>query len=192
MGGATAAAAPMDSSNHSDAGIMTHCMKSACGPGGSCREVTDDYSCDCRSGYSGTGSHHCLNLRFSTTNDIATDKQTGLIWQRDPGSDQVALAQHGPYCAALKTAGGGWRVPTVSELESLRDLDAPDPQPKIDSETFRLLPDQSVSFPRYLYSTSTQTTEPGTGMQWYLVEFQAGMRGWAADAYLYSRVRCVR
>jgi hypothetical protein len=78
------------------------------------------------------------------------DTRTQLTWERS-GSNTTftpnSSAAPEPYCAALKLAGGGWRVPTRAELMSLIDLTTPS-APWIDQTFF------SVSSGRVYCSSS--------------------------------------
>ena len=50
--------------------------------------------------------------------DTWKDNSTGLTWQvRQIGT--VTWAEAGPFCEKLALAGGGWRLPTISELRSI-------------------------------------------------------------------------
>jgi hypothetical protein len=64
---------------------------------------------------------------YDATVDTVLDMQTGLTWQRalEPSSHDHASAL--TYCAGLALAGGGWRVPSINELESLVDVSQQDP-----------------------------------------------------------------
>jgi hypothetical protein len=73
------------------------------------------------------------------------DTRTQLTWER-LGSSTSAAPE--PYCAGLKLAGGGWRVPTRAEMMSLIDLTTPS-TPWIDQNFF------SVSTGR-VYCTSSK------------------------------------
>lgn len=55
-------------------------------------------------------------------NDIetVTDLSTGLVWQRGSQADRT-YNQAVSYCNQLPISGGGWRLPNVKELFSLRD-----------------------------------------------------------------------
>jgi len=50
------------------------------------------------------------------------DKETGLVWEKNPEINSQLWADVGTLCTA-KTVGGrkGWRLPTLSELSSLVD-----------------------------------------------------------------------
>jgi hypothetical protein len=69
------------------------------------------------------------------------DTKTKLTWQQvapPPGYPWGAASTSGTaqnYCSALSLAGGGWRMPTVLELQSLVDYSLP-AGPYIDSSIF--------------------------------------------------------
>jgi hypothetical protein len=56
------------------------------------------------------------------------DNNTGLVWEQAPNADFHIWADATFYCVA-KTVGGtmGWRLPSMVELNSLRDLSLPSP-----------------------------------------------------------------
>lgn len=68
-----------------------------------------------------------MTTHYQTTADTVTDMQTGLTWERvvQPQSHDhdSAIA----YCAALGLDGGGWRSPSINELESLVDVSRTSP-----------------------------------------------------------------
>jgi hypothetical protein len=169
---------------------LVRCERSTCAPGGKCRELPGGHVCECRSGYAGTGTRACANERFELTADTALDRQTGLTWQRAPGSDAMAQELHAAYCAGLATAGGHWRAPTLPELMVLLDRDTPF-GPRIDWEVFRLVNITEGSAAKYSSTTPVAPDEPTMG------DFK-GFDFWRADAftaskqYILSRVRCVR
>jgi hypothetical protein len=62
-------------------------------------------------------------LQLCTTNYPAVlDEETGLVWERVPGTSQQTWANATSACS-LRTTGqrSGWRLPTSAELDSLRD-----------------------------------------------------------------------
>jgi hypothetical protein len=55
----------------------------------------------------------------SQNNQTWKDSKSGLTWQVTPTSGKIQYSQVWQHCNALKWGGGGWRVPTISELRSL-------------------------------------------------------------------------
>lgn len=47
------------------------------------------------------------------------DSVSGLTWQNPVGTGNFNWSAAKSYCASLSLAGGGWRLPTISELRSL-------------------------------------------------------------------------
>jgi len=63
-----------------------------------------------------------IDKRFSASgNGTVRDSKTGLEWaQRDNGHD-INWKSARSYCSNLSTAGGGWRLPSMDELEGIYD-----------------------------------------------------------------------
>ena len=85
-----------------------------------------------RGGYTVPPAHYTADV------DTVLDNSTGLVWERvvDPGNFNHAQAMS--RCASLPTAGGGWRSPSINELESLVDIT--EQSPAIHSLTFPQTP----------------------------------------------------
>ncbi len=138
------------------------------------------------------------STRFGVSSDglIVTDTNTGLAWERDmsgarPGCDGNAegvgtctWAEAKAYCAGLSLDGSGWRLPTLTELESIVDAAVPFPGPTIDQTAFLGTP-----------SGGFWTSSPGSGVppsHWVsIVTFDSG------DSFVtpetdYEWTRCVR
>lgn len=55
------------------------------------------------------------------TNGVVYDNQSGLEWY--PGPDEAtSWEQARAWIAGLDVAGGGWRMPTIKELDTLYDV----------------------------------------------------------------------
>jgi hypothetical protein len=111
------------------------------------------------------------------------DTRTQLTWQQavDPGTYTQSAAS--TYCTGLSLAGGGWRLPTKAELESI--VDDTRSNPSIDPTAFPSTPGN------YFWSSSPYVAASG-GYGWF-VNFISGLSG--SNYYVignYYRVRCVR
>ena len=108
------------------------------------------------------------------------DASTGLTWQREASADQQTWTAAKATCDALTLAGGGWRLPSMSELQSLIDESQSDPA--IDSAAFPDTPSEGF-----------WAGTPLAGMPdaaWF-VSFLEGIAYNAVLTHPY-RVRCVR
>ena len=113
--------------------------------------------------------------------ETARDPGTGLVWQRGISPAGLDFAGAARHCAELVLAGaGGWRVPTLTELETL--VDDSRVSPAIHVPTF---PD-STSEP---FWTSTPFAASAS-RAWY-VRFDGGGALYERDSVT-RRVRCVR
>jgi hypothetical protein len=73
---------------------------------------------------------HAPNPRFavwsagtsSQTDDVVLDKETGLVWERSPSTNRMALGGAVVY-STTRVLGRrkGWRIPAIEELLSLVD-----------------------------------------------------------------------
>ena len=71
--------------------------------------------------------------RYTIKNGVVLDNDTKLTWQRDFGTD-LTLSAAESYCASLPLDGGGFRVPTIFELQTI--VDESRTIPVIDDATF--------------------------------------------------------
>ena len=65
--------------------------------------------------------------RYEVRNGSVYDTKTKLTWQRDVPTPAAAWIAARDYCGSLDLDGGGWRLPSVSELQTLIDETTSDP-----------------------------------------------------------------
>jgi len=121
---------------------------------------------------------------YSRANEVVTDNITGLQWQDNTEARTVTKTwdEAKNYCNALSLDGGGWRLPSMQELQSIVVDGSYDPS--IDTTAF-----VNYYTTSYRYWSST-THAVSTGYAW-IVYFGHG----STDSYYKTRtshVRCVR
>ena len=74
--------------------------------------------------------------RYSRDKEIVTDNETGLQWQDDSEAKTIRKTWEEAitHCEQLALDRGGWRLPSINELESLIDYGRYDPA--IDQELY--------------------------------------------------------
>ena len=116
---------------------------------------------------------------YTADASIVTDNGTGLVWERmvDVGSynHDSAITR----CANLPLAGGGWRSPSINELESI--VDVTQVSPAIQNITFPSTPSS------LFWSRNVQVSDMSQG---WTVDFDQGTVARALTTAL--PVRCVR
>ena len=120
------------------------------------------------------------HLAYQITGGTVTDPNTHLIWQQAPDGTARTWDQAEAYCGGLPLAGGRWRLPTMSELQSL--VDETVKEPAIDGAAFPNTPSEGF-----------WAATPLAGMppyRWF-VSFDRGIAYNAIPDHLYN-VRCVR
>ncbi|HZR35704.1 MAG TPA: DUF1566 domain-containing protein [Nevskia sp.] len=75
-----------------------------------------------------------LISRFERKGGVVIDHVNGLEWQAQDDGVRRTWAEAKAYCDQLELAGGGWRLPTVAELNSL--VDRTRREPAIDTALF--------------------------------------------------------
>ncbi len=135
---------------------------------------SDPYAVRCvRGGGSQPATH------YTSTVDTVLDNGTGLTWERVVDLGTYNYDEAMARCAALTTAGGGWRSPSANELETLVDVSVV--SPAIHSLTFPSTP--STLF----WSRDVQIADPSQG---WTVNFDTGTVARSLTTSL--PVRCVR
>lgn len=118
--------------------------------------------------------------QYAVVNGTVFDANTKLTWERTLSSGLVTWSQANDYCANLSFAGGGWRMPTIQELQTL--IDESRSEPAIDDIIF---PDTPLS-----YAWSKTPVSGAVGPRWR-VNFYDGFVN-AGGMNSTHTVRCVR
>jgi hypothetical protein len=119
--------------------------------------------------------------RYTLGDETVTDNVNGLVWQRavDPSTYTWAAAR--TYCEGLTLAGSSdWRLPTITELESL--VDRRRSSPSLDTAAFPNTP--SAAF-------WSSTAYAGSSTDAWVVFFSTGYASFVGPDGT-NRVRCVR
>jgi hypothetical protein len=120
------------------------------------------------------------HLPYQVSTGTVTDPNTGLIWQQALDGELRTWEQASTYCASLPLAGAGWRLPTMSELQSI--IDERVKEPAIDPLAFPGTPSEG-----FWAGTPLAEMPP---YRWF-VSFDRGIAYNAVPDHLYN-VRCVR
>lgn len=116
-----------------------------------------------------------------TTAGTVRDNETGLTWQREVSPSKFMFGD-GSFCDAATTGGfDDWRLPTVTELQTIVD-DRRTAPPYIDTTLFPTAADAG------LWTSTNFVAASGFG---WLVSFGFGSSDGAVVAYM-AAVRCVR
>jgi len=96
------------------------------GPVGSTMKTLDDIPGSWHRRLSTTGADPCSTARFQCVMDdeAVLDRETGLVWQRVPGTTVHSWSAAVGECYKFAVTGGryGWRLPTVEETSSLIEV----------------------------------------------------------------------
>lgn len=118
------------------------------------------------------------------------DNRSGLVWEQAPSQGSLTPREAQAYCRSLSLAGGGWRVPTITEVVGLSDN--PQGYPSLDvafESPSGSLPSAQWSSTRYVYPGTWQDTAG-----WYLasdgIAHVAFRDVWSITQQ--ADVRCVR
>jgi hypothetical protein len=107
------------------------------------------------------------------------DTKTGLVWQQVALPGAFAWSDAAASCAAL---GPGWRLPSLKELQTIVDEDAPAGAPSIDATAFPATPADDF------WTSSAFAGAPDLAWR---VSFSGG-NTYTADVSTAARARCVQ
>lgn len=115
-------------------------------------------------------------------NGTVSDSDTGLMWQQgEPGL--MIWADALTYCETLSLGGqADWRLPNLTELESLVDYSISYPGPTINTTYFPNI------YASYYWSSTTYAYD--TSLAWFVYFYDASVTAWYKSSNDY--VRCVR
>ena len=131
------------------------------------------------------GSASKPRSHYALDGDIARDLWTGLEWRRERESHEpLSLADALLACDAA--AGGGWRVPSARELESLVDVRAAT-APTWNRDAFG----SAASDAPPVFWTLTKTRESGASAAYRVVDFRPTREGTTLGKAEFAYVRCV-
>jgi len=153
-------------------------------PAGICTNTVGSFTCACAPSLpfgTARGASGCL-VRFTNLGDgtVRDNNGSGLMWQRGFSSGTQNQPASATYCASLALAGGGWRLPTIAELQSI--VDTSRTSPAIDTSFFPGTPST------YFWSSSPVPSIPSFG---HIVNFSDGL-GYLTNLTNRLRARCVR
>ncbi len=117
--------------------------------------------------------------RYMITDGTVLDTQTKLTWQQVLGVDQVTWADAATYCAALSLAGTGWRVPSISELQTIVNETT---NPAVAASAFPMTPSE------YFWSSSAVSDDATRAWD----TFFANGSTYSFAVTMQKSVRCVR
>ncbi len=108
----------------------------------------------------GGGSLRCVrgstaqpSPHYTVQNGTVFDNGTRLTWQQGYSSAQMLPNGVAGYCAGLSLSGGGWRAPSVKELETL--VNDAVVAPALDTSVFSLPPAVDGGPPDWAFYTSS-------------------------------------
>lgn len=131
----------------------------------------------------GAGQAAVPQGRYTISGGVVTDTVTGLQWEEVASVTDYNWTDAMAHCAAVTTAGGGWRAPTITELSTI-----------FDEEVGSMDPSAFAGEPPWEYWSSTTDVEDPVHNAW-ICNFGPGR----SDTYpapktdfSYHRVRCVK
>jgi hypothetical protein len=117
--------------------------------------------------------------------EAVQDKNNQLIWQKDIQNQVLTWPEAQAYCKSLGLGGyDDWRLPTISELESLVDKRH---RPTI-NPLFGALPDSTI-YPPYFWSSTLGSNDSNEAL---FLNFKNGQAAQINKEKGYGFARCVR
>ncbi len=118
--------------------------------------------------------------QYAVAAPTVMDTKTGLTWEQTIASSKFAWSDASTYCSSLTLGGGGWRLPSENELQTL--VDESRLLPAIDPNAFPGTP------PDFFWTSSTV---PSFANFAWAVTFNQGLTT-LLDTTESEWVRCVR
>jgi hypothetical protein len=159
--------------------------------GGTCVNAAGSYTCNCNTGYVGTGTQTCTKTRYIVSADTVTDNDLNIVWQRVVPSSFAGCSagvactwlEANNYCNNLVLAGSSsWRLPSLDELQSILVGSV---APMVDMTLFPNTPAE------YYWTSTTYDNGDPTVFGLWVISFATGTSTVKSDARVYY-VRCVR
>ncbi len=117
---------------------------------------------------------------YAVESGMVMDTKTSLNWQQTISSSRYAWAAAATYCSALALGGGGWRLPSQNELQTV--VDETRIHPAIDPNAFPGTPGD------FFWTSSAVPSFPSYA---WGITFDQGVTTFLATTEL-EWVRCVR
>jgi len=147
-------------------------------------DVTTGYRARCVRGEPYTEPSERFTIAGSGSEERVRDTMTGLTWQgHETDGSGVSFTAAQEHCSDVSLDGGGWRVPSMKELQTLIVERTPNAV-KLDAAFS--LPDTSATL--WFWTSSEYAELPDNGWR---VNFGYGNAYFTPDTTI-ARVRCVR
>ena len=124
---------------------------------------------------------------YTAAGDVVRDMWTRLTWTRERAPGMYTLEEAVAYCAGLTIDGGGWRLPSLNELQSLLDR-TQTAAPNINRQAFAETDTDNVLSIEYWTSSPVAGSNPP--LQW-LIGFYGGGLDIGASPVPPQSLRCV-
>jgi hypothetical protein len=133
------------------------------------------------------GCPYPTTSHYAAAGEVVRDNWTGLTWTRERAPDTYTLQEATDTCAGLTLDGGGWRIPSLNELQSL--VDRTQPGLSIDTQVFAESDTPTSLSLNYWTSSPAAGSDPPTT---WLIGFYGGGLDFADSPAKRWGLRCVR